>query len=390
MAFSQALSGLTAASTDLNVVSNNISNSQTVGFKSSTTQFADVYADADVGLGTSVSGVVQNFESGSLTTTDNELDLAINGDGFFTFTDGTQTVYSRNGQLTLTADGYLENAAGDQLLGVNGVIQIPTTGMQASATSELDAELNLDSSEDAITATFDQTDSSTYNYSTTATIYDSLGNSHTSTMYFTKTDDNTWEVHTAIDGTLATATDADGNTITQTAVFSSSGLLTSGDSATYTYDADNGADAISFTLDLTGTTQFGNDSAVSDISQDGYTSGSLVSFSIDDTGTVIATYSNDQTQNIDQIQLATFSNENGLKANGDNTWLATSASGQALLGVAGSGSLGSILSGTTEDSNVDLTAELVNLIIAQRNFQANAKSVTAQSEVLQQAVNIGS
>lgn len=382
MAFSQALSGLTAASTDLNVVSNNISNSQTVGFKSSTTQFADVYADADVGLGTSVSGVVQNFESGSLTTTDNELDLAINGDGFFTFTDGTQTVYSRNGQLTLSAEGYLENAAGDQLLGVNGVIQIPTSGMQASATTSLDAELNLDSSEDTITATFDQTDSSTYTYSTTATIYDSLGNSHTSTLYFAKTAENTWTVHTAIDGDLLTQT--------QTVGFSSSGLITSGVTGTYTYDPDNGADDITLSLDLTGTTQFGNDSEVSDISQDGYTSGSLVSFTIDDSGTVVATYSNDQTQDIDQIQLASFSNENGLKANGDNTWTATSASGQALLGVASTGSLGSILSGTTEDSNVDLTTELVNLIVAQRNFQANAKSVTAQSEVLQQAVNIGS
>uniref|UniRef100_UPI0030D907E8 flagellar hook-basal body complex protein n=1 Tax=Pseudomonas mohnii TaxID=395600 RepID=UPI0030D907E8 len=184
----------------------------------------------------------------------------------------------------------------------------------------------------------------------------------------------------------------DGNllTETQTVAFSSSGLITSGETGTYTYDPDNGAADMTIALDLTGTTQFGNDSEVSDISQNGYTSGSLVSFTIDDTGTVIATYSNDQTQSIDQIQLATFSNENGLKSNGDNTWLATSESGQALLGVASSGSLGSILSGTTEDSNVDLTSELVNLIIAQRNFQANAKSVTAQSEVLQQAVNIGS
>lgn len=381
MAFSQALSGLSAASTDLNVVSNNISNSQTVGFKSSETQFADVYSGADVGLGTSVSGVVQNFESGSLTTTDNELDLAINGEGFFTFTDGTQTVYSRNGQLTLTADGYLENAAGDQLLGVNGVIQIPTTGMQASASTEVDAELNLDASEEIITATFDQTDSSTYSYSTTTTLYDSLGISHTSTLYFSKTADNTWDVHTAVDGNLLTET--------QTVEFSSSGLITSGETGTYTYDPANGAAAMSFELDLTGTTQFGNDSEA-DISQNGYTSGSLVSFTIDETGTVVATYSNDRTQNIDQIQLATFSNENGLQANGDNTWLATNDSGQASLGVASSGSLGSILSGATEDSNVDLTAELVNLIIAQRNFQANAKSVTAQSEVLQQAVNIGS
>nr|WP_277933848.1 flagellar hook-basal body complex protein [Pseudomonas mohnii] len=201
-------------------------------------------------------------------------------------------------------------------------------------------------------------------------------------MYFRKTAENTWDVHTAIDGNLLTET--------QTVAFSSSGLITSGETGTYTYDPDNGAADMTIALDLTGTTQFGNDSEVSDISQNGYTSGSLVSFTIDDTGTVIATYSNDQTQSIDQIQLATFSNENGLKSNGDNTWLATSESGQALLGVASSGSLGSILSGTTEDSNVDLTSELVNLIIAQRNFQANAKSVTAQSEVLQQAVNIGS
>ncbi len=382
MAFSQALSGLSAASTDLNVVSNNISNSQTVGFKSSTVQFADVYSGADVGLGTTVSGVVQNFGSGSLTTTDNSLDLAINGEGFFTFTDGTQTVYSRNGQLTLTTEGYLVNSAGDQLLGTNGVIQIPTTGMQASASTELDAELNLDASEDIITSTFDASDASTYSYSTTATVYDSLGISHTSTLYFAKTAENTWEVHTAIDGNLLAES--------QTVAFSSSGLITSGASATYSYDPANGAAAMSIALDLTGTTQFGNDSAVSSIEQNGYTSGSLVSFSIDDTGTVIATYSNDQTQNVAQIQLATFANENGLQSNGNNTWLATSSSGQALLGVASSGSLGSILSGTTEDSNVDLTAELVNLIVAQRNFQANAKSVTAQSEVLQQAVNIGS
>ncbi|MNZ12572.1 Flagellar hook protein FlgE [compost metagenome] len=382
MGFSQALSGLTAASTDLEVVSNNISNSQTVGFKSSTVQFADVYSGADVGLGTTVSGVVQNFESGSLTTTDNSLDLAINGDGFFTFTDGTQTVYSRNGQLTLTADGYLVNSAGDQLLGANGVIQIPTSGMQASASTELDAELNLDASEDIITDTFDATDASTYSYSTTATVYDSLGNSHTSTLYFSKTAENTWDIHNAIDGNLLSES--------QTVTFSSSGLITSGETGTYTYDPANGAATMSIALDLTGTTQFGNDSEVSSISQDGYTSGSLISFTIDDTGTVIATYSNDQTQEIDQIQLASFSNENGLQANGDNTWIATTASGQALLGVASSGSLGSILSGTTEDSNVDLTAELVNLIIAQRTFQANAKSVTAQSEVLQQAVNIGS
>jgi flagellar hook protein FlgE len=388
MGFSQALSGLSAASTDLNVVSNNISNSETVGFKSSTTQFADVYADAEVGLGTTVSGVVQNFESGSLTTTDNELDLAISGDGFFVFTDGTQTTYSRNGQLTLSADGYLENASGAHLVGVNGEIQIPSTGMQASATTELDATLNLDSSSDAITADFDQTDASTYSYSTSATVYDSLGNSHSMTLYFTKTDDNTWDVHTAIDGTLLT--NDDGTAQTQTVAFNSSGILTSGGTATYTIDPDNGAAEMSIELDLTGTTQFGNDFELSSSDQNGYTSGSLTSFSIDESGNVIASYSNDQTQIIDQIVLATFNNESGLKSVGDSSWIATSESGVALLGTAGTGQLGSIESGVTEDSNVDLTTELVNLIIAQRNFQANAQSVKTQSEVLQQAVSLGS
>ena len=389
MGFSQALSGLSAASTDLNVISNNISNSETVGFKSSTTEFADVYADAEVGLGTSVSGVVQNFESGSLTTTDNDLDLAISDDGFFVFNDGSTTTYSRNGQLTLSSDGYLENASGAKLVGVNGVIQIPSSGLQASATSELDATLNLDSSSDAITSTFDSTDATTYSYSTSATVYDSLGNSHTMTLYFAKSDDtNTWNVYSAIDGN--TLTDDDGNALSQEVAFDTSGLLTSGATSTYTYDPGNGAAEMSIDLDLTGTTQFGNDFELSSSSQDGYTSGSLTGFTIDSSGNVVASYSNDQTQIIDQIVLATFNNEQGLKAVGDNSWTATSESGVALLGTAGTGQLGSIESGVTEDSNVDLTTELVNLIIAQRNFQANSQSVKTQSEVLQQAVSLGS
>ncbi|MDE1168389.1 MAG: flagellar hook protein FlgE [Pseudomonas sp.] len=387
MGFSQSLSGLAAASTDLSVISNNISNSETVGFKSSSTQFADVYADAEVGLGTSVAGVVQSFESGSLTTTDNTLDLAVSGDGFFVFNDGTTTTYSRNGQLTLSADGYLQNASGANLVGVNGVIQISSAGMPASATTELDATLNLDSSSDVITADFDQTDATTYDYSTSATVYDSLGNSHTMTLYFAKSDENTWDVYTAVDGNLLT--NDDGTAQTQSVAFDSSGLLTSGGTATYTYDPDNGAADMSIDLDLTGTTQFGNDFELSSSSQDGYTSGSLTGFTIDDSGNVVASYSNDETQIVDQIVLATFNNEQGLKAVGDNSWVATSESGVALLGTPGTGQLGTIASGVTEDSNVDLTTELVNLIIAQRNFQANAQAVSTQSDVLQEAVNLG-
>jgi flagellar hook protein FlgE len=396
MGFSQALSGLNASSTDLNVVSNNIANSQTVGFKSSSTRFADVYAgSSSVGLGTQVTGVVQDFASGSLTTTSNGLDLAISGEGFFTFKDGLETVYSRNGQLTLNNEGYLENDSGARLVGTSGAaIQIPTAGMQASATAAVDASLNLNSNSaiiDPALKPFDSTDTSTYSYANTASVYDSLGNSHSMTMYFTKTGINEWAVHSAIDGQVLTEDLGAGPVAaSQTVTFDTSGLLVGGAAKNYSFDAANGSAPIAFELDLTGSTQFGNDSELSSIAQDGYTSGSLLGFAIDDTGRVIGSYANDQTQILDQVQLASFRNTSGLKAVGSNSWAETSESGQALLGIAGTGKLGSVEAGVVEESNVDLTAELVNLIIAQRNFQANSQSVKTQSDVLQQAVNLGS
>lgn len=398
MAFSQALSGLNAAATNLNVVSNNIANSQTVGFKSSTTQFADVYSGAKVGLGVRVDGVVQNFTAGNLESTDRGLDLAISGSGFFRFEQGDQMVYSRNGQLTLTPEGYLQNAQGAQLLGANGVIQIPTDGLQAQPTTEVITALNLDSGSDVIAATFDANDPATYSYANTATVFDSLGNSHELTMYFTKTGINTWEVRSAMDGALGTTTVEDTSATpstftTETAVqavsFTSSGLLGSYAPSTFDFAMSNGAADINFELDLTGSTQFGNDFEVASMTQDGYTAGSLVGFSVDENGNVIGNYSNEQTQILGQIQLASFRNPEGLQPVGDNAWVETAASGQALVGVAGIGQFGSLESGVVETSNVDLTKELVNLIIAQRNFQANAQSVKTQSDVLEQAVNLG-
>lgn len=382
MGFSQALSGLNAASTNLNVVSNNIANSQTVGFKSSTTQFADVYAGAKVGLGVRVAGVVQNFTAGNLESTDRGLDLAISGSGFFRFDQGGQVVYSRNGQLTLTPEGYLQNAQGAQLLGANGVIQIPTDGLQSQPTTGVAATLNLDSGSDVIAATFDPTDENTYSYANTATVYDSLGNSHELTMYFTKTGINTWEVRSAIDGVVpATQT-------VQAVSFTSSGLLDGYAPSTFDFAMSNGAADIGFELDLTGSTQFGNDFEVASMTQDGYTAGSLVGFSVDENGNVIGNYSNEQKQVLGQILLATFRSPEGLQPVGDNAWVETAASGQPLVGMAGIGQFGSLESGVVETSNVDLTKELVNLIIAQRNFQANAQSVKTQSDVLEQAVNL--
>ena len=380
MGFSQALSGLSSAAKGLDVVSNNISNSQTVGFKSSTTRFADVYAGAQ-GLGVKVAGVVQNFSSGPIENTGRPLDLAISGDGFFRFEQGGQVVYSRNGQLSLTPDGFLENAQGARLLGRNGAINVPSGGMAASATTQVNVGMNFEAGSPVITATFDPTDTATYSYANTATVYDSLGTAHDMTMYFVKTAPNEWAVHTSVDGNLTTGS--------QTVKFTSSGALDATYAATdFTIPLTTGADNLTFSLNLAGSTQFGNKFEANSLFQDGYTSGSLAGFSINENGQVVANYSNDRKAVLDQLQLASFRSPEGLRPMGDNMWVETVSSGQPLVGEAGTGQLGSLLTGAVEGSNVDLTAELVNLIIAQRNYQANAQSVKSQSEVLENAVNL--
>lgn len=395
MGFSQALSGLNAASSNLDVVGNNIANSQTVGFKASSVQFADVYAGSK-GLGTKVSAVLQNFSDGALETTGRNLDLAISGDGFFRFVQNEQVVYSRNGQLTVTAEGFLENAQGARLtgfpagVGTGGqpeTLQVPAGGLAANATTGIDASFNLDANSTEQTEFDDGTTTFNYNYANTATVYDSLGNSHTVTMYFTKTAPNTWDVRTSLDGTLAGSTDTG---TPQALTFDGDGQLIGADTLTYNFgDLGNGSNLFDgITLDLDGTTQFGNEFELSSLTQDGYTSGSLVGTVIDDNGNIIGNYSNEQSQVLGTIALANFRNAEGLQPVGDNAWVETGASGQPLLGLAGSGVFGSVESGVVETSNVDLTKALVELIIAQRNFQANSQTIKTQDEVLQGIVNL--
>lgn len=415
MGFSQALSGMNAASENLNVIGNNIANSQTVGFKAASVQFADVYAGAGskVGLGTRVSAILQDFSNGTLESTGRNLDLAISGDGFFRFMQNDQVVYSRNGQLTVTPEGYLENAQGARLtgfpagVGTGGqpeVLQVPAGALAANATTGIEASLNLNSSVDAIdraTTTFATTEPDSYSYANSATVFDSLGNSHNVTMYFTKTGSNTWEVRTAIDGNPAadldgtTDLDGDGDASNdlgqpQTLSFDTDGLLTGADTLTYNFgDLGNGSAAFNgVTLDLGGTTQFGNEFELSSLTQDGYTSGSLVGTVIDNKGNIIGNYSNEQSQVLGTIALANFRSPTGLQPVGDNAWVETGASGQPLLGLAGTGMFGSVESGAVETSNVDLTQALVDLIIAQRNFQANSQTIKTQDEVLQGIVNL--
>ena len=423
MGFQQGLSGLNTASKNLDVIGNNVANATTVGFKSGQAQFADVFAasltgagSSPVGLGSKLSTIVQQFTQGNITATNNPLDLAINGGGFFRVTDAAGTpYYSRNGQFQVDKNGQIVNSQGLRVTGymadstgaiVQGNLQeitIPisdiapqATGTSASATG-VEAELKLDSTEDPIATAFDSADPTTYNYSTSTSIYDSLGNASILTMYFQKTAASTWDVHTTLtppDGTPVDITPATVPTI----VFDSDGLIDATASTELTNGAftqtitagqlGTGASAMSFAVDFTGTVQWGGESTVIDLAQDGFASGSLTGFTISDDDILLGRYSNGQSKNLAQLVLANFRNPQGLQPQGNNVWAESATSGPALLGVPQSGQFGAIQSSAVEDSNVDLTAELVNMITAQRVYQANAQTIKTQDAVLQTLVNL--
>lgn len=410
MAFSQAVSGLNAASSNLDVIGNNIANSATSGFKSSTVAFADMFAGSQVGLGVKVASVLQNFTDGTTTTTSRGLDVAINKQGFFRLSDDSGAVYySRNGQFTLDENNNIVNTQGLKLTGYPAsgspmtvqtgadpqVLTIPTTQMTAKATSAASLVANLNSSDDVpATGTFDPTDTTSYNKSTSMTVYDSLGNTHQMNLYFVKTADNTWTVY-PYDASVGTSpgTPSTVGTGTDTSfemTFDTSGnMLTPAAAQEISVSSLNGSAAGSFTLNMAGSLQqntgantFGNPT------QDGYAPGDLTSYAIEDDGTIVGSYSNNKTQVLGQIVLANFSNPEGLSAQGDNVWKETTSSGQPLIGVAGTGNLGTLTSGALESSNVDLSKELVNMIVAQRNYQSNAQTIKTQDQILNTLVNL--
>jgi flagellar hook protein FlgE len=404
MSFSQGISGLGAAAANLDVIGNNIANSGTVGYKSAAATFQDVYAGSRVGLGVSVSNVVQNFTQGVPQSSGRPLDVAIlNGDGFYRLTSASgEVMYSRNGQFTKDKDGYIINGSGLRLTGygVNasgGIsggtpapIQIPTTAMPPKATTNVQTEFNLDSRNKVPTKVpFNPTDSDTSNYSNAiGPVYDSLGNPHDLSVYFVKSAvANTWDVYGTMDGAAMNA----GAPLT-TLTFDTNGNLTAPAGGVVTLPVQNyttGAAPGNMTVDLSGTTQFGKANGVTKLDQDGYTSGELTSYSINPDGTITGKFSNEQTQLLGQVVLSSFANPNGLEPKGGNMYAETLASGQALTGTPGEGSkLGSLEQFATESSNVDLTSELVNLIVAQRNYQANAQTVKTQDQVMQTLMNI--
>ncbi|MEW5560169.1 flagellar hook protein FlgE [Enterobacter asburiae] len=428
MAFSQAVSGLNAAATNLDVIGNNIANSATYGFKAGTASFADMFAGSKVGLGVKVAGITQDFNDGTTTSTGRALDVAISQNGFFRLVDSNGSVYySRNGQFKLDENRNLVNMQGLQLTGypatgtpptiqqgANPVgLSIPNTLMAAKATTTGSMQINLNST-DAVpsTAPFDATDADTYNKKGTVTVFDSQGNSHDVNLYYVKTADNKWDVYTQ-DSSVAGAKAVKAAQMS----FSDNGTL---DTVTgYTYQlsdpADpasekvpvlnatanaqpafdialaglNGSASGSFTLSLANSMQ--QNTGSNDIvatNQNGYKPGNLVSYQINDDGTVVGNYSNEQTQLLGQITLANFANNEGLQSEGDNVWSATQSSGVALLGTAGTGNFGTLTNGALEASNVDLSKELVNMIVAQRNYQSNAQTIKTQDQILNTLVNL--
>lgn len=409
MGFAQGVSGLNSSAASLDVIGNNIANSGTIGFKSGSVQFADVYAGSRVGMGTQASGVAQNFTAGSVQGSGRALDVAItNGDGFFRLVnDSGEMAYSRNGQFNMDKEGFLVNAAGLKLTGypvnANGTIagggltalQLPTKEAAPNPTTKVNAQFNLDSRSVAPLAPFDADNAKTYNYSSAITVYDSLGNAHELSTFYVKTDPvapstaGSWAVYATADG-VAVKGPAAANEIGKL-TFDAYGILSPDDGKLVLNGINfgNGSAPMTLAVEVTGTTQFGNDHSVSKLNQDGYTSGVLTSYLIGQDGTITGKYSNEQSKVLGQIVLTSFLNPNGLQPKGGNVWTETSASGQPLTGTPGSGTkLGALTSGALEASNVDLTSELVNLIIAQRTYQANSQTVKTQDQVMQTLINL--
>lgn len=417
MAFQTALSGLNAASSNLNVTGHNIANSSTTGFKKSRADFADVYAvsfggvsKTATGSGVRLASVTQQFTQGNIDFTDNNLDLAISGEGFFVLNDNGTLLYTRAGNFSVDRDGYVVNVHGQRVQQYavdsnTGIVsnftpsdlQLNLGANPASATTRIDINVNLDAGVTPIDSVsypalvVNPPDPNTYNFSTTTTIYDSLGVTHEATLYFRRDDtmpDNTWESTLVITDTDGTINQFD----TETVQFDTSGtLLTTGDinflSAPWT-PSTGAATVTDFDINFDGSTQFGANSAVNSLSQDGYTTGRLSGIAVDSSGVLFARYTNGQSSLVGAIALARFNNPNGLQQVGDTNWAATYESGDVLPGQAGTGTFGEIQSGALEASNVDISKQLVNMIIAQRDFQANAKMITTEDQVTQTIINI--
>ena len=416
MSFQQGLSGLNASSKNLEVIGNNVANANTIGAKSSRAEFGDMYASAingtSIGIGVNLQAVTQQFTQGNISTTDSPLDLAINGNGFFEVSNGSQTLYTRNGQFQANKDGFITTNAGLKLVGYpatpDGTIQpgaavplqLPTGGVAPNPTSEITLEMNLDARKattlPATAPQIDFTNAKTYNDATSVTVFDAKGQDVALTYYFQKSATDTWNVYATANGTSAKV-DAGGNPLPITSInFPTNGGTPTAPLGPVAFDVPTttnaaGASTLAINgiaLGLTGATQFGSGFGVTSIAQDGYAAGLLTGVTVEKSGIVMATYSNGQAKPAGQLELATFRNPQGLSPLGGNLWARSFASGDPTVGTPSTGNIGALQAGALEDSNTDLTGELVDMITAQRIYQANAQTIKTQDQVLQTLVNL--
>ncbi|MGB3392804.1 MAG: flagellar hook protein FlgE [Stenotrophomonas sp.] len=406
MGFNISLSGINAANADLNVTANNVANVNTTGFKESRAEFADLFSATSYGLsrnaigaGVRLTNVAQQFSQGNIDQTGRSLDLAVEGEGFFTLDMNGYRVYSRAGNFQTDNAGfvvnpqgarlqvYAPNADGTRFDGALTDLQLLTTDSPPRQSTMVNLGFTLPGNAAApVVSPFDPADSNSYSHSTGGvTVYDSLGVGHTQTSYFVKTGNpNEWEMHNFIDGQAAGAATP--------LVFSDSGALVTPPPPSHIvlapFTPTTGAGVVNLTLDVTGSTQYGEKFAMRDVRQDGYASGKLNEISISEEGVVYARYSNGADRPLGQVALTTFNNPQGLLSKGNNLWSETYASGTPRTGAPDTSDFGQIQAGSLEASTVDLTEQLVNMITAQRNFQANAQMVSTQDQITQTIINI--
>ena len=397
MAFNTSISGLQAAQKDMGVISNNIANVGTTGFKRSDSLFAELYtaslggAGTQPGSGVTLERIRNDFGQGSFEFTSSQLDLAIDGNGLFVLQNGSETLYTRAGAFRLDNDGFVVTEGGASLQGYgaddNGQINTALGNLQITAallaqkpTEEITFNGNLDSRATApTTAPFDATNPETYNFTSTTTVYDSAGAAHQVTLYFAKdaTAANQYNVTASIDDVVQPET--------ASLLFDNAGVLdatsvTALNLASYT---PANANAQPINIDFSTITGYGANSATSGVTQDGYAAGQLAGFEFDRTGVAYATYTNGETRAVGQVALATFTNPSGLQSAGKTNFAESSTSGVASIGTPDSGARGVIRPSALESANVDLTVELLALIEAQRNFQSNAQAIQNANDASQ-------
>lgn len=430
MAMYTSLTGLNAAQTDLSTTSNNIANVGTVGFKRSRAEFGDIISSSALqsagrvaGSGTALKAIKQQFTQGAIQSSLNVMDMSIMGEGFFMVksTSGTSDMsFTRNGSFSVNTDRFVVDSGGQalQVYPVNDsgtvistnisdtrALRLPLTSGQPRATTGINMALNLPSDAEVIPNNpiydpvtnpyvFNKDNPTTYNKMTSTTVYDSLGNPLAAEIYYVRTSSsnsaattNDWNVHVVVDGTeLAPSS---GSNPMQLKFDTNGQLISPTGGIGFDPLPIPGGDPLTVSLNHgTSTTQYSDPFSIVSMTQDGYPSGRLDSVTVDNDGVVRASFTNGQTQALGKVAVATFANLNGLKQTGDAHYTATGLSGDPILGEAGSSGVGTIRSGSLEMSNVDITEELVNLITAQRNFQANAKAIETDSAMTSAIINI--